>query len=256
MVVAGLVGCSGPKGDKGDPGAEGGMGGTGATGPAGPSGPQGDAGTQGPVGPQGDAGTPGSSTGEVTVVVYDALTMALVAGAQVLASPGGELVNTGDAGVAVFPGLPVGIHTFAVEGQSLRQQGNDIVGSHLVSAPPVPVSVRAGTQSAVAVSLPRFWAQDFNLVSLHTKLTTTNLLFKDANCSACHGRRAAETARDGTTPGYHMRHTALNCTALCHGTVDLTDESGAQLRKQVSTAACVTCHTQFPTRICNVPVCP
>lgn len=192
----------------------------------------------------------------MTVYVFDALTLAAVQGAQVMASPGGELVNTGANGAAVFSALPVGVHTFAVEGQSLKLQGNDVVPGYLMSAPPVPVSVRAATQSSVAVALPRFWAQDFNLVALHTRLTGTNLLFKDANCTACHGSRAAELARDGTTPSFHMRHRTQACTSACHGTVDLAEESGAHLRKQVSPAACLVCHQQYPTKICSVPNCP
>lgn len=270
LVLAVVVGCSSPKGEKGDPGASGSdgpagaQGPSGAQGPVGPGGAQGDpgapgaagpGGAQGPVGPggaQGDAGAPGSSTGDVTVWVFDTLTLAAVQGAQVLAAPGGELVTTGVNGAAVFTGLPVGVHTFSVEGASLALRGNDVVPAYLVSAPPVPLSVRAGTQSSVAVSLPRLWAENFNLVALHT---SANPLFKNTNCAACHGSRAAELARDGTTPSYHKRHSALGCV-MCHATTDLTEESGAHLRKQVSPASCLGCHTQYPNRICAVPTCP
>lgn len=272
LAVAALVGCTGPKGDKGDPGAAGADGAPGSAGTAGATGPTGatgatgatgTTGTTGPTGPtgpqgaQGDAGTPGSSTGSVTVFVYDALTLAYVRGAQVVASPGGEVMSTGDGGTAMFSGLPVGVHTFAVEGQALKQQGNDVVGSYLVQAPPVPVSVRAASQTTVAVALPRIWAQDFNLVALHTKLPSNNLLFKNANCTACHGSRNDELARDGTSPSFHMRHSAQTCTASCHGTVDLLEESGAHLRKQVSPdTACLSCHYQYPNKICSTPNCP
>lgn len=241
--------CPGKQGPAGEQGPDGVPGFDGPAGTQGPGGPEGDAGALGPVGPGGPAG---SSLGTVVVHVVDALSGADVAGAAVVGSPGNLSITSDASGRATFADLPIGVYEFSATTLGLRLAGTAVVPGVEVKGTSVAVPVRAGVSSSIDLQVRRFDPDQVNLVSVHDKNQTVYAL---ANCRACHGLRTDEVSADPMVRPYHAIHSVNSCLS-CHAAVDVREESGANLRKQVDVALCKGCHTQYPDKICKTPTCP
>ena len=248
VVACGLLAC--PEGKQGPAGEPGNDGFPGPDGPAGPGGPTGSVGPSGPTGPAGDAG---SSAGNVTVHVVDAHSNADLANATVVATPGEASVKADASGRARFADLPVGVYQFRATAPGLKLLGNAMVATSDVGGTSVAVAVRAGVSFSIDLQVRRLDPDRLNLVTLHDSAKTA--VYTLANCQACHGLRTGELSADPLKPPYHGKHAGFGCLT-CHVSVDLGQESGATLRKQVAVTLCRTCHTQYPTKICATPTCP
>jgi len=71
-----------------------------------------------------------------------------------------------------------------------------------------------------------------------------------AECMNCHGDRKQEVGTDGKTKSFHSLHLSSPLLKLacidCHQSVDLTQGSAANLRKQVNPELCASCHSGWP----------
>jgi nitrate reductase cytochrome c-type subunit len=102
----------------------------------------------------------------------------------------------------------------------------------------------------VAPGPPRADAPD--LVALHAAKSPAY----DKNCLSCHGDIMKRTTRDPRfkeahaamvpfAPGYDAKVGVTNETCVsCHGSVDLVQHSGEQIRKNADVASCAACHSK------------
>jgi hypothetical protein len=247
-VCASLGACTGPQGPQGPQGP------AGDAGPQGPQGPAGDAGPQGPPGDAGEQGPPGLSSGAIAGRVFDADSSAVIAprtaaplapGATVTLEPGGAATTTDASGSFSFADVPVGAYRVVARAPALEAAGDEIVESGAFASDVREAVVAAGETAPVDLRIRRIERERLNLIGLHRG---TSDFFDASNCIACHGDRKGELSRDPAKKPFHAlaAHANTACT-FCHTSVDLREESGATLRKQVkSEATCKTCHTNYP----------
>ena len=94
-------------------------------------------------------------------------------------------------------------------------------------------------------------AQAVNLTAIHDPASPSY----SSKCLSCHASLLGETSQDPRvqtfhnamlpfTPGFNPRKGAQdkNCVFCHRGPVDFTQGSGAELRRQVTAGACVSCH--------------
>jgi len=245
----GITGLDGVPGTQGPAGALGSIGPGGPTGASGATGATGATGSTGSTGPGGDAG---SSTGSVVVHVVDGDCGADLVGATVVAVPGNDTGLTDASGRVSFAALPVGVYHFTVTAPSLRLLGNAMVSGVDATSTGPALAVRAAVAVSVDLPLRRLDMDQLNLVTLHN---STKPVYTQANCETCHGLRTGELSADPLKAPYHAKHAQFGCV-FCHAAVDLAHSSGANIRKQVAVSKCKGCHSQYPTKICTIPVCP
>lgn len=201
----------------------------------------------------------GDTSGTIRGVVRDRDTGALIEGAEVAAQPLGASMTTGADGAFVFADAPFGVYIITAVGPSLVLSGNSVESGVDVSDGEAGISLLAGQDVFVALSLPRLDIEGMNLERVHTGPGDH---YTEANCIACHTDREAETSTDPALPPYHAigAHANLSCTSLCHsGKVSITwrgwgGDVGATLRKQVDVSACTGCHGCYPSSFCTT--CP
>lgn len=92
---------------------------------------------------------------------------------------------------------------------------------------------------------------DWNVVQMHNAASSDY----NGDCIKCHGDMSDEKTLSASVPGIHPRmcpyvyqaagQKEMNNTVCthCHSTIDFQEESAGDLRRQVATSKCVTCHT-------------
>lgn len=180
----------------------------------------------------------GASTGPLLGRVLDASTFAGLAGVTVTTFPETTTVTTDASGAFHIDEVPMGMYLVIARGTTLDGRLTD------TSAGPVSIVARGGGALDVYFArIPASWLA--NLRDYHD--STATALFTNANCVLCHTDRAGEVSLDPVTRPFHaMTAHALGCTTCHDRTVDFRHESAAQLRKNVSTSRCTSCHRNFP----------
>ena len=260
--AAGAVGANGAIGAAGAQGVAGADGAGGANGSAGENGANGTSCTVTQTSPtiktitcedgttatvvDGTPGVPGTSVATVTLHIVDADSNADLAGADLLVTPGDISGTTDASGRATFADLPFGLYQFSATAPGLRVVAG-VVGEFSVhTVTTTPLSLAAGAVMDLRVEVPRLDTEMINMQAVHT---AGNVAFTATNCEACHGDRANEKSADPAKPPWHALpvHNGLTCTQMCHTTtIDLLQDSGASLRKQVAVSVCKGCHTHYP----------
>jgi hypothetical protein len=183
----------------------------------------------------------------VVVHLVDQLTRADLAGVTVTGEPGGLEVATNLSGRATFPDLPIGLYKFASAPHGLKLTGTSVVPASPVGVATNYTTFAAGSTVNVTLEAPRFSADAFNLTTMHRPGTAN---FLNSNCIACHGDRKNELSAVASIKPFHAMgsvngHSAVTCD-FCHASVDIGQESGANLRRQVPVARCQLCHAGYP----------
>lgn len=87
-----------------------------------------------------------------------------------------------------------------------------------------------------------------NLVDLHK-----NAKANAAQCAGCHACIKKQKSSDPKVKAFHPLHLEsplLKFTCVdCHQSVDLSQESGAKLRKQVDPGICKSCHAPWSSKM-------
>jgi hypothetical protein len=183
----------------------------------------------------------------VVVHLMDVDSGADIAHTRVVAEPGGVEATTDLSGRARFTGLKAGAsYKFTALGTGLVRAGASIVPGAAVAVTSGEVPLEAASLGQeISLYLARVDRQALNLTALHDG---RNDAFTSDNCRACHGDRRHEASADPAIRPWHAisAHASSTCT-WCHRSVDLVNQSGATLRKQVNVALCVSCHPRFPT---------